>query len=130
MLILFISKSFLVSTILTLTQEELIEDPKDFIAHYLITATNNFSVSAKYFIAFYLISHGIIKLLLVISLLRKKLWAYPASILVFSLFILYQLHRLSYGYSTGLILLTILDLILIILTAHEYKYMKIHNLFK
>ena len=49
----------------------MIEDPKDFIATHLLAAAQNFSVETKNFYAFYLLSHGIVKLLLVIGLLRN-----------------------------------------------------------
>src|SRR5437867_4036174 len=85
-----------------LTQEELIEDPKDFVATRLLALAQNFSVETKHFYAFYLLSHGAVKLLLVIGLLRNKLWSYPASLFVLGLFILYQLYRFSYTHGAGL----------------------------
>lgn len=129
-LIFFITKSYIVSRVLFFTQEELSEDPKDLIAHYLINASNNFSITSQHFIALYLLSHGIIKLFLVIGLLKKKLWAYPASIVIFSLFITYQLYRLYYTHSVWLLLFTIFDIVIIWLTIHEYNHMKKYNLFK
>ena len=44
------------------------------------------------FAAIYLLSHGVIKVVLVASLFRELLWAYPAAIVVFTLFIVYQLY--------------------------------------
>ena len=80
----------------------------------------NFSVDSKQFYAFYLMSHGVVKLLLVVGLLKGKLWSYPASLVVFGLFILYQLYRFSYTHGTGLIALTVLDIIVMFLIWHEY----------
>jgi uncharacterized membrane protein len=56
----------------------------------------------------------------VIGLLRNKLWSYPASLIVLSLFIVYQVYRFSYTYSIGLIALSVLDLIVMGLICHEY----------
>ena len=56
-----------------LTQGELIEDPNDFIATHLLSMAQEFSVNTKNFYAFYLLSHGIAKLALVVGLLRNKL---------------------------------------------------------
>jgi len=56
-------------------------------------AARHFSATEQHFYAFYLLSHGLIKGVLVFFLLRQKLWAYPASIAVFGLFIAYQLYR-------------------------------------
>jgi uncharacterized membrane protein len=104
----------------TMTQEELNENPNDFIATYLSNLVQDFSVSNKQFYAFYLLSHGLIKILLVIGLLRNKMWSYPASLAVLGLFIVYQLYRFSYTHSFGLILLTIFDLFVMALVWHEY----------
>lgn len=78
-----------------LTQEELIEDPNDFVATHLLSLAQGFSVSSKNFYAFYLLSHGIVKLALVAGLLRNKMWAYPASLIVLGLFIIYQTYNSS-----------------------------------
>ena len=110
-----------------LTQEELIEDPKDFVATHLLGMAQGFSINTKNFYAFYLLSHGIVKLALVVGLLRNKLWAYPASLIVLSLFIIYQVYRFSYTQSVGLIVLTIFDLIVMILIWHEYGLMRRHH---
>lgn len=120
-LAIFISKNFVTDIVLKLTQNELSEDPKDFISNYLISAAHNFSVSAQDFLIFYLLSHGIIKLILVIALLKNKMWAYPASLVVLGLFVVYQVYRYSYSHSVWLIPLTIFDLIVLWLIYHEYR---------
>ena len=110
-----------------LTQEELIENPKDFIATHLLAAAQNFSVETKNFYAFYLFGHGIVKLLLVIGLLRNKLWSYPASLIILGLFIVYQLYRFSYTHGAGLIVLTVFDIFVMGLIWHEYRLMRRHQ---
>jgi hypothetical protein len=65
----------IVNLVNALTQEELIEDPKDFVATHLLAMAENFSLESKHFYAFYLLSHGVLKLLLVIALLRGNLWS-------------------------------------------------------
>jgi uncharacterized membrane protein len=108
------------------TQEELIEDPNDILATHLLGWAQNFSVASKHFYAFYLLSHGVVKLLLVIGLLKGKLWSYPASLVVFGLFIIYQLYRFSYTHGAGLIALTVLDLLVMFLIWHEYNLVRRH----
>ena len=109
-----------------LTQEELIENPHDFIASHLSTFAQNFSIETKHFYAFYLLGHGVVKLALVIGLLKGKLWSYPASLIVLGLFIVYQLYRFSYTHGAGLIVLTILDVVVMGLIWHEYRLMRRH----
>jgi uncharacterized membrane protein len=94
-------------------------DPNDRIASY-------FPLSEKHFFAFYLLSHGLIKSVLVVGLLREKLWAYPASFAVFGAFIAYQLYRYSFTHDIALILLSIFDLFVIYLAVHEYRLLRKH----
>lgn len=109
-----------------LTQEELTEDPRDFIATHLLRAAQHLSIGTQSFCAFYLLSHGLVKVLLVAGLLREKLWAYPASLAVLAAFIAYQLYRYSYTQSFGLIVLTVFDLVVIVLVWHEWRVLRAH----
>lgn len=109
-----------------LVRGELIEDPSDVIANAVQHYVPYFSQHSQLFASVYLLSHGIIKIFLVIGLLRNKLWAYPSAIVVFFLFIAYQLYRFTYTHSIFLILLTVFDLIVIWLTWHEYKIVRKH----
>ena len=87
---------------------------------------NHFKASEQQFYAFYLLSHGLIKSVLVVGLLREKLWAYPASFAVFGAFIAYQLYRYSFTGDIGLILLSIFDAFVIALAVHEYRLLRKH----
>jgi uncharacterized membrane protein len=86
----------------------------------------DFSVESKHFYAFYLLSHGLVKLLLVIGLLRGKFWSYPASLIVLGLFIVYQLYRFSFTHGIGLLLLTLFDVLVMVLIWHEYRLVRRH----
>jgi len=121
-----VSTSTIADFVNALTQEELIQDPQDLIATHLLAWAQNFSVEEKHFYAFYLMSHGIVKLLLVVELLRNKLWSYPASLIVLGLFIVYQLYRYSYTHGAGLIVLTIFDILVMTLIWHEYRLLQRH----
>ncbi|MHB8174923.1 MAG: DUF2127 domain-containing protein, partial [Nitrospirota bacterium] len=72
--------------------------------------------------------HGAVKLFLAAGLVRNKLWAYPASIAIFSGFALYQFYQLSLGYSLFLWIVTIVDILVVGLIVHEYRYVKKHAL--
>ena len=121
-----ISTATIVGTINSWSYDELIEDKNDWVANHLLEFAQHFSVAEHNFYAFYLLSHGIIKSILVIGLLREKLWAYPASFAVFGAFIAYQLYRYSFTHDFGLILLSIFDLFLIYLAVHEYRLLRKH----
>jgi uncharacterized membrane protein len=120
----FITQHFLLKLVLAITQEELTEDPRDFIACFLVQSAQDFSINSQHFASFYLLSHGFIKILLIAGLLRDKFWCYPLAIIVFVLFILYQLFRFSFTHSIWLLAITLLDVIVIWLTWHEYRYLR------
>lgn len=125
-LLMYLNPNRMNILIVFLTQHELSEDPKDFVANALIHFSRNFSISTQQFGVFYLISHGIIKFVLILLLWRKKLWAYPLTIASLLLFIAYQIYRYLIHTSVSLLLLTFFDIILIILTFIEYRRMKKH----
>ncbi|ATG49582.1 hypothetical protein CEW89_19610 [Celeribacter ethanolicus] len=107
-----------------LTREELLEDPRDFVATHLLAAAQGMTGATQSFYAFYLMSHGVIKVVLVAGLLRRKPVAYPLSLIVMTLFILYQLYRYSYTHSAGLLFLTGFDLVVMWLVWHEWRVMR------
>jgi uncharacterized membrane protein len=106
------------------TQGELSEDPKDFVANTLIRLASSFSIDTQSFGVFYLMTHGIVKCIIILLLWRRKLWAYPVSVISLVLFIVYQIYRYTITPSIWLILLSIFDLIMILLTYLEYQRMK------
>ena len=101
-LLIFLNKVRLNNLFILLTQHELWEDPHDIIANFMLKFSSTFSISTQYFGVFYLISHGVIKLILVILLLRKKIWAYPLTIVSLILFIVYQIYRYTINHSIDL----------------------------
>ncbi len=107
--------------VIALTAHELVEDPHDMIANVLRQAVAQASLDTHLFGGIYLIIHGLAKLWLVTGLLRSKPWAYPATIGFLCLFITYQLYRLSYHDSLGLVLLTLFDSVFVILIWREYR---------
>jgi len=122
----FINTASIQSFAEKLTRGELLEDQHDFLATHLLRLAQNTSISTQHFYAFYLLSHGLVKVLLVVSLLRNKLWAYPVSLVVLGLFILYQLYRFSHTHGLGLIFLTAFDLVVMVLIWHEYRLVRRH----
>ena len=115
--------SSIAGVIKILIQGELIEDPTDLIAN-TIQNLLPFLAHSQYSISVYLLSHGTLKILLIVGLLRKKLWAYPAAITIFSLFVVYQVYRFSYSHSAWLVALTTVDIVIIVLTWHEYRMLR------
>ena len=87
-------------------------------------AASHFKPEEQHFYAFYLLSHGLVKVLLVIGLLKGKAWSYPASLIVLGLFVAYQLYRYSYTQSVGLLVLTAFDVVVMALIWWEYRLVR------
>jgi uncharacterized membrane protein len=103
-----------------LTQHELSRDPHDFLAHHLLRVTANLH-KTQLFGAIYLLSHGLVKIIIVIALLRREHWAYPVAFVFLGGFVVYQVYRLTYAPTLGLVLLTVFDLFILWLTWREYQ---------
>ena len=110
--------------VVLLTQHELSEDPNDLVAGYLLRAAEQLSLSGQMFAALYLLSHGVVKIALVWALLKSKLWAYPAAILVFTAFGAYQIYRFVNSHSVAMVVLTVFDVVVIALTWAEYRRLR------
>lgn len=119
--LLLTSPAFIMRVVAMVTQDEIAQDPNDFIANALRNAAQQISVSSERFAAVYLLSHGVVKVFLVAGLLRNRPWAYPASLAVFGAFIAYQVYRFTLTHSIGLVALTLFDLVVMWLIWREYR---------
>lgn len=119
-LLLLVSPAQLGTLARFLTQHELSEDPHDLIANALLQLTSGLTAGSTLFGAIYLMLHGGAKVVLVLAILKNKLWAYPWMIAFLTAFILYQGYLLLVGFSWGLALLTAFDVFIVVLTIREY----------
>lgn len=103
------------------TRGELAEDPNDLVANLLVRYAGQLNVSLTVFGAWYLLVHGVVKVLLVAAVLRDHLWAYPWLIGFLVAFIGFQGYELVVHYSWGLLLLTLFDIFIVYLTVREYR---------
>jgi uncharacterized membrane protein len=121
LLLLLVSPSTIDRITQAITQHELSEDPHDYLANHLLHATGELTGATLTFGAVYLLSHGVVKIVLVAALLRNKIWAYPWMIAFLIAFIVYQLYRMTFAPSIGLAGLTVFDAIVTWLTIREYQ---------
>lgn len=117
----FINPNLLNKTITSLFAHELSQDPNDFIANFLTRMAHDLSVGSQIFIALYLITHGVIKIFIVANLLKNRLWAYPVAILFFVGFLIYQVYEYAHTGSALMLILTIFDVLVIVMTFLEYR---------
>jgi uncharacterized membrane protein len=121
-LLLFVLKPESVTRWATsVTQHELSTDPNDFLARHILHSAHDFAAGGRTLAAVYLLSHGITKIILVVEILREHLWAYKGMVVMLGLFIIYQVYRMAYKPSIGLVLLTLFDAFIIVLTLREEK---------
>lgn len=102
--------------------DELTEVPRDPIWVFLLHGFNGLSASAQHFWGFIFIAHGIAILCLVIGLVSRKLWIYPAAAITFGCFVVYQIYHVIYAPSLILLLLTTFDILFMLLIVQEYRY--------
>lgn len=121
LLFYFVSTQEILELVNRITRTELTRDPRDFVATHLLSAAQGLTGSTEAFYAWYLVSHGLIKVVLVAGLLKEKLIAYPVSLVAIAGFIAYQLYRYSYTHSVFLLILTVFDLLVIVLIWHEWR---------
>ncbi len=107
----------------TLIQNELVEDPTDFLARHADQLSSYLTPHFSLYAGLYLVSHGVVKGFIIAGLLRNKLWAYPAGLAVFALFIAYQVVKWFETHSWLLVGLTAFDVLVMWLIWHEYRYM-------
>lgn len=121
---LFITRVSLYSLIWWYLQEELIEDQHAIVSRFLLDSLQWLTISTQHFIAFYFISHGIIKFFIGYNILKKRYWAYPFALIVFSFFTFYQVYLYFQSWSLWMIGLIAIDIVVSILTYIEYQSVK------
>lgn len=120
-LVLTISPHMVGSLTDFLTQDALQENPHNFIATHIVKAGHSLAAGHNLFAAAFLLTHGLVKVVLVVCLLLNKLWAYPWALVILSLFLVYQIYLLITGPSFGMAFLSVLDVIIIGLIYREWQ---------
>ena len=119
-----ISTNTLTTFIVTFAHGELVETPRDFLSNLLAGGVTLLSGSGRLFIAFYLLSHGIVKFIIVVGLFLKKKWSYPVAVIGFSGLIAYETYLLIIGYSLSMLIFTLIDVVILWLVVREHNVPK------
>lgn len=91
------------------------------LALKVVGELTKFSSGAAVFVAIYLLTRGLIKCFLIFALLKNVLWAYPASLIVLGLFVLYQFYEIATAGSVFVIAITLFDLVVMYLIWREWS---------
>lgn len=120
-LLWFVKPSSLSALSMVLFEHDLPLDRHDFIATRVLHLSVSLANGGKTFACIYLLSHGITKAALVTALWFDKMWAYPLTIVVFTVFSCYQIYRFTHTHSIVLAVVTVFDVLIICLTWSEYR---------
>ena len=112
------------ATILSLAFTVLNNIPDSSIQNILIQEVAKYTGDTVMFVAFYLLSRGFIKVFLIIGLLKNKLWAYPASLIVLFGLVLYQFYQIYSGHSLVVVLITLFDLFVMFFIWKEWTIVR------
>lgn len=123
-LVLTLSPNAINSITQFLTQRELQEDPHNFIANHIVHAGQHLANGHNVFAAAFLLTHGLVKVVLVTCLLLNKLWAYPWALGILSLFLVYQIYQLVTRPTFGMAFLSVLDAVIIWLVWREWQQVR------
>ena len=103
---------------------ELREDPTDLIFTTINSFLQHHPMSVTYFLALYVFFWGVTEIVLSVSMLLRKLWAFPLSLILVGLFVLYEIYRFTHTHSLILLGVILLDSVILWLIWKEYKLRK------
>jgi uncharacterized membrane protein len=126
---ILIPPSVVVGYIVAKSERELIQEPGDYIATHVLEYVHSHNIPGRTFIAVYLITRGLLKLLLVVALLKKQYWAYPAAIVVLLLFMAYEIYGIIAAHSILMMFTAVFDTIVVWSVWREYRILIRHRAF-
>ncbi|MCL2113827.1 MAG: DUF2127 domain-containing protein [Streptococcaceae bacterium] len=97
------------------------EAPLPVLVQLFNHTAQNLTSDMTLFAVIYLLAHGLLKLVSLVLLWKRVLWAYPLSLVLLSSFIGYQMAEFSKTGAWSMIALTVIDLLMMVLTLLEYK---------
>jgi uncharacterized membrane protein len=94
---------------------------------HILNELVHYGGTAVLFASFFLLTRGLIKCVLIWALLRNVLWAYPWSLAVMALFVLYQAYEYIHTGSLLLAGITVFDLIVMYFIWREWRIVLRHQ---
>ena len=95
-----------------------------FIAEYVAHTDGDLAKGGVIFVSIFLLSHGIVKLVMVYCLLKEILWAYPYALGVLVVFLLVQVYACIIKPTVGMGIFVLLDVAIIWLVWGEWQKLK------
>ena len=120
--LLLIQPSQIGNFIHSLTASELLENPDDKIANFLVSTTAHVTHGSLIYLGIYFLLHGLVKIGIVGALIRGSRNVYPWAIGALVALLLYQIVSIIIHFSIILTALSVLDLVIILLTLREWYH--------
>jgi uncharacterized membrane protein len=120
-LLLFVSPAQVRGAAERATSGELAEDPHDLVANLILHGVAHLHARSVWFVAAYLLLHGLVKLAIVVALLVGSRRIYPWAMAALGAFLVFQLYELLVKPSVAVAVLTVLDAVIIWLTWREWR---------
>ncbi len=120
LLLIFFSPLAITRTVLFLGRTELVGNPRHPFINFIYGIASGVSVHRRYVYSFLFLSHGAVKLILVGGLVRNKIWAYPTTIIIFTVFAFYQSFEIYSNPSPLLAVITLIDIFVVLLISREF----------
>lgn len=118
--IYFVSGTTIYNIITSIISNELVEDPNDFLANFLLQHVH-VTAHGKDFAALYLFISAIVNIVLAAGLLMHRKHMYPAAKALLGGFVIYQLYLFARTHSPWLLILALYDVLIIALIYTEYR---------
>jgi uncharacterized membrane protein len=101
---------------------------RGFVGYWAGRMDHDLSYGPHAFVVFFLLAHGVVKVVLVYCLYREYHWVYPYGIAVLVLFTLYQLYVVARTPSVGMVLFMVLDVVIIWLVWREWRELRARSM--
>lgn len=99
------------------------------LMHGVYTFLIGHGLMVTYFLAFYCIFWGAVDIVVTVALLKHHLWAFPTSIILIALFLIYEIYRVAHTHSPILFTFIIIDTGVLYLIYREYERLRKYHLF-
>lgn len=123
-LILTVPPSWIMDATDFLSLSEFGVSQHNFLSQSVVKFGHDLAYGSHVFAAIFLLTHGLVKVVLVASLLRNYRRAYPFALVTLSLFLVYQFYAIITHFTWGMTFLTVIDIVIIWLIWREWGQQK------
>ena len=107
-----------------LLDKEIVFNTLNFIYTFTVNWLEHNPMYVTYFLASYFIFWGTLDTVLSYNLLKDKHWAFPVSLVLIVVFVIYEIFRFTHTHSLMLLWIIIFDIFLFWLIKREYNRVK------